>query len=198
MKKNFLAIVFTIFFVSMSGLAFAVPDSALDDSSSRAPVQDTQTIVYINQQHDKTRQFIQSEFDNGIEEFTVRADYYESSFQRITNGAILKIVFGLLGVMLFVSSLNYALRLRSERRKYQVMKESIYKDICDDVRKQFIILPKEVEEKLDYIVAEEKKKKGEPIEKTFMQKIDNMVFEKKGKPKKRSLFKRLFAKGGNL
>lgn len=197
MKKIKTMIAFAVLFLFCMSSVLALPEEATNDAGAGTPVQDSQTIMFVNQQHDKTRQHMTTQHNNAIEEFTKRADYYESSFQKIANGVVIKLVLGVLGVMLFVSAFGYFLRLRSEKRKYQVMKEGIFNDIVGEVKKEFIVFPKEVQDKLEFLADAKRKEMGadEPIEKTFMKKLDEKLSAYSGKKvKKKGLFGGIFSK----
>jgi len=118
---------------------------------------DTMTANKVAQEHQTTRQFLSNELvkkeKEFIDEFTKRADYYEDSYEKILNGAVLKL--GLLwgGVLLFFISFNKLLQTKIERQKYAVLKEAIKKDILGDLSKDKIVLPEK-----DIQIADDLKK----------------------------------------
>lgn len=125
----------------------------------------------IDNEAKNTRQFISNELTKRetsfTEEFTKRADYYESAYQDILNKAVLKLGLFWSGIMIFFLSLNKIMMTRAEKKRYAVMKEAIKKDIIAEFNTDKINVPvddikkmEEMKEELSPKKKEKKEKKG--------------------------------------
>lgn len=100
---------------------------------------DTTLALKIQQEAQTTRQVMNNNFNTFktefLNEYTKRGDYYEKSYQDILSRAV--IYLGLLwaGVYLFVNFFGHFIRTRTERKKYQVLKESLVKDVMAEIKR---------------------------------------------------------------
>lgn len=113
---------------------------------------DTALAQKIQQEHAATRQFISTEIkkqvDSGITEFTKRADYYETAYEKITNHQTMMLGLFWGGIYLFLSSAMYFLHTKTEKRRYGALKDNLTSDVSKEVltmfKGQFTQLPQEV------------------------------------------------------
>lgn len=155
-----------------------------------APVPDdvsTVTLQKIDAEHKVTRQFMANELTKRetefLKEFTGRADYYEDSYEDIMKKSVWKLGILWSGILLFFISFNKMIDLKTEEKKYQVLKDAIKKDLMDEFRKENIELPEK-----DITIVKEMKQSStiKPIEKKEVKKKKKGFFGKlfkKSKPK---------------
>ncbi len=172
MKKVIIMVMLILVLFSFS--VYAVPE-----------VQETNTIIInkIDSEHKNTRQFLSDEMqnmkDSGISEFTKRGDYYETAYRDITNWFLIKLGMIWAGVLLFVMSLNKLFSLMIEKKKYNLYKETIKKEIIDEFNKGAVEIPSLHGANLDKKI--EKKKfnyfKNKNVEKKLVEKKSDVVYD---------------------
>jgi len=109
-------------------------------SVSAIDIQDEPDVVVLNkiqQEHAATRQFFVNEMNSKIkvftDDFTERADYYEASYERLMNKAVIMLGLMWLGVSLFTGFFSRWLFSRAEKKKYEVLKQSIRRDLLNEM-----------------------------------------------------------------
>lgn len=106
----------------------------------------TATIIQkIDNEERNTRQFITTELDKRqnefLTQFTDRADYYEGSVNDMINSFLIKLGMLFSGVMFFSLALLNIIRNRTEKKKYQILKDSLKKDLLVELKKEHIEFP---------------------------------------------------------
>lgn len=140
MKKIMLIVMLII---SISVINFVSPAEVPEDVS-------TVTLQKIDAEHQATRQFITNELTKRettfLDEVTKRGDYYETSIADLISGAVWKLGFLWVGIMILFISLSKIIGNRTELKKYQVLKTALERDIIADFRQKNVEIPTQYDE----------------------------------------------------
>lgn len=94
-------------------------------------------LTKISDEHRNTRQFIttmvETKQDEFFAQFMKKGDEYQATFNDMIDSAVIKLGFMWGGILMFFLALDQTLKLRLEKKRYNVLKEAIKADLIKEI-----------------------------------------------------------------